>query len=68
MKKDSGEPAKGEPKIKEIPESATPPAESERSEDDDYQLQRAKDLLKGLNILKSVPTTTPAAAPVHTTK
>src|SRR5512135_1614795 len=51
--KEGGSPK--EPKINESPESTTLPEMVERSEEDDYQLQRAKDLLKGLTILKGMP-------------
>ena len=44
-----------EPKIKEVPENTSAPIETERKEEDDYQLQRAKDLLKGLMILEKTP-------------
>lgn len=44
---------KKEPKINEVPINTPDPVE--RTDDQDYQLQRAKDLLKGLNILKSMP-------------
>ena len=50
-----GEAAPKEPKINETPENTVAPEPVERSEDDDYQLQRAKDLLKGLTILKGMP-------------
>ena len=50
-----------EPKINESPESTTLPEMVERSEEDDYQLQRAKDLLKGLTILKGMPAAAPSA-------
>ncbi|HLB25779.1 MAG TPA: S41 family peptidase [Nitrospirota bacterium] len=43
-----------EPKINEAPENTPEPIE--RSEEDDYQLQRAKDLLMGLSILGKVQT------------
>jgi len=43
-----------EPKINEAPESANL-EQAEMKDEDDYQLQRAKDLLKGLILLKSVP-------------
>ena len=52
--KDSGTSTK-EPKINETPENTVSPEPVERSEEDDYQLQRAKDLLKGLTILKGMP-------------
>ncbi len=52
--KDGGTAPK-EPKINETPENTVPPEPIERSEEDDYQLQRAKDLLKGLTILKGMP-------------
>ncbi|HEY3346443.1 MAG TPA: S41 family peptidase, partial [Nitrospirota bacterium] len=44
---------KKEPKINEVPINT--PDIVEKTDDEDYQLQRAKDLLKGLNILKSMP-------------
>jgi len=44
-----------EPKINDVPEDTIPPETLERSESDDYQLQRAKDLLKGLIIIKDMP-------------
>jgi len=53
--KDSSKEPK-EPKINEIKEETAAPMDvTERSEADDYQLQRAKDLLKGLSILKDLP-------------
>ena len=44
-----------EPKIKESPESPAIPEVGERTETEDYQLQRAKDLLRGILILEKMP-------------
>jgi carboxyl-terminal processing protease len=48
-----GGPTPKEPKIGEAPESAAEPAQLK--DEDDYQLQRAEDLLKGLAILDKMP-------------
>lgn len=45
-----------EPKIKEVPENTSAPIETQLKGEDDYQLQRAKDLLKGLMILEKTHT------------
>ena len=48
-----GGPVPKEPKINETPESPAEPAQLK--DEDDYQLQRAEDLLKGLAILDKMP-------------
>jgi len=67
VKPEKGKPK--EPKIKEVPDNMQIPDEmSEKSEEDDYQLQRAKDLLKGLTILEGMPKATAAATPAPAVK
>jgi len=52
--KDEGGAAK-EPKIKDAPVDTQPAEPLERTKEEDYQLQRAMDLLKGLTIIKGMP-------------